>query len=93
MKWTEMQIEAYLESETRELVGADGRSEWVTLFNAYWVTFDAILVSPKYTEARLIDWARELARTEGTDVVSALKGILEYADHRFKHHFQALNET
>jgi hypothetical protein len=91
MKWTEKQIEAYLESETREIVGSDGRPEPVTLFHMYWVIFDGILMSDNYTAAILIDWAREVATREQTDVITALETILEFADRRFKHHYYALN--
>lgn len=84
MRWTEKQIEKYLESETRELSGADGRRQRATLFHMDWITYDAVRVDDKYTEAELVGWALETAHLEHLTFTGGLKRVLDWLDYQIR---------
>lgn len=84
MRWTEKQIEAYLEPETRTLAGPMGESITITLFHTYWITYDAARVDDVYTEAELIGWANRRTREEGGEFIDAFRSNLVAIDQEIR---------
>ena len=80
MRWTEKQIEAYLQDETRELTASDGRKRVVTMFHTHWITYDAVRVDDCYTEAELVAWADRRVAEEGVDFTDAFRGNMGLLD-------------
>lgn len=84
MRWTEKQIEEYLTEETRALTGSDGKPVSVTMFRTYWITYDAVRVDDTYTEAELVDWARERVEEEGHVFADAFRSNMGHLDHEIR---------
>lgn len=88
MRWTEKQIEDYLQDETRQLTSPDGHRVTVTLFRTYWITYDAIRVDDVYTENELVAWAQRRAEQEGIGFTEAFRSNLGLLDREIdrQHH-------
>ncbi len=84
MRWTEKQIEEYLEDETRVLTSHDGRKISLTLMKTYWITLEAVGVDDVYTESDLVAWAEERVEKEGLTLTQAMQGNLALLDHEFR---------
>ncbi|TWT86727.1 hypothetical protein Mal64_35560 [Pseudobythopirellula maris] len=84
MRWTEKQIEDYLRDETREVTGAAGRTETVTMFRTYWITYDAVRVDDVYTESELVAWAQRRVAEEGLDFTDAFRSNLGHLSHEIR---------
>lgn len=84
MRWTEKQIEEFLTEETRELTGSDGQPVSVTMFRTYWITYDAVRVDDAYTEAELVDWARQRVQEEGLAFANAFRSNMGHLDHEIR---------
>lgn len=87
MRWTEKQIEGYLEEEKRVLTSCDGRKIPLSLMRTYWITFDAVGVDDVYTESDLVAWAEERTLKEGLTFSQAMQGNLGWLDHEFRRQY------
>jgi hypothetical protein len=79
-RWTEQEIEAYLKSETRDLVMPDGTVRAFTGLRLMWMVFDQLISVRGYTPARLVAFAVEETQLTGVPFETAFPGVLAYLD-------------
>jgi len=82
MLWTEKEIESFLESESRELVGPDGEAFWHTNFALYWDIYDSLILLNELTGEEIVGWTQNWVRQHKIDFAEAFRGILGDLDNR-----------
>ena len=81
---TEIDTEAYLESEMRMLAMPDGETVPVRGIKLMWSIFDLLQQSNMFTQERLIEIAYSMAECEQVSFEKALESVCGYAHEQVK---------
>jgi predicted DNA-binding ribbon-helix-helix protein len=88
--WTDAQIEAWLESQTRDLIMSDGHRRPTTMQKLVWETVAGLAVLGPFTQEELVYYAEEEARLQNVDFALAFRSVVAYLDNatreRWKKH-------
>lgn len=80
--YTEKQIEAWLDRETRELVLADGSRRHVTAMNLAWSKADSLRSLDGYTLEELVSFAAAEVELQGLSFDDAFTCVVAYLDNK-----------
>ena len=78
--YTEKQIEAWLELETRTLPMPDGASRRHRAMRLVWDVFESLVEDSGYSQTELVGYALEEAEIQGIDFEEAFRGTVSWLD-------------
>jgi hypothetical protein len=78
--YTEKQVEAWLETETRELPMPDGSTRPHTTFRLVWETVDSLVLLSGFSVAELVAFAVEETHLQKASFDDAFTSVVGYLD-------------